>query len=221
MILLFDLDGTVLTFDGNAPGPGRTSMGRASVALFGVDHTAGIRFAGGTDHGIARAVLERAGLPFEPANVDRFLDAYVEELARVLENRAYRPVGDVASAVSACAARGACVGLATGNLRRGAQLKLASAGLEGVFDLDRGGYGCDHELRAEVVRAGIRRCGGGADVIVIGDTRQDVEAARAVSARCVGVAVNQASRDELAAAGADAIVDACDDTLVEAIFTLR
>ena len=224
MILLFDLDGTVITFDGTAPGPGRTAMGRASRALFGVDHTEGVRFAGGTDRAIARTLLERAGREITGENVDAILEAYVKELVEVLRDRKYRAVGDVASAVAACTARGASVGVATGNLRRGAQIKLHSAGLAEVFDLDRGGYGCDHELRAEVVRAGIRRGGGGAsggDVIVIGDTKEDVGAARAVGARCVGVAVNAATREELVSAGADAIVDACGDALVDAIFTLR
>jgi phosphoglycolate phosphatase len=221
VILLFDLDGTVITFDGGNKGPGRTAMGRASSALFGSDHTEGVRFAGGTDRAIARTLLDRAGVEVNEESIQRLLDTYVDHLIEVLRDRNYRAVGDVASAVSACAARGACVGVATGNIRRGAQIKLASAGLGEVFDLSRGGYGCDHELRAEVVRAGIRRCGGGDDVIVIGDTKQDVEAARAVGARCVGVAVNQATRDELSDAGADAIVEACGDALVEAIFTLR
>jgi phosphoglycolate phosphatase len=221
VILLFDLDGTVITFDGNAPGPGRTAMGRASQLLFGADHTVGVRFAGGTDKGIARAILERAQVGVSAENVDRILDTYVDELVQVLRERSYRAVGDVASAVRACSTRGAVVGVATGNTRRGAGIKLASAGLGDVFNLDYGGYGCDHELRAEVVRAGIRRCGGGDNVIVIGDTQQDVDAARAVGAKCVGVAVNQSTRDELTAAGADAIVSACGDELVEAIFTLR
>ena len=221
MILLFDLDGTVITFDGAAKGPGRTAMGRASTKLFGSDHTEGVRFAGGTDRAIARLLLERAGHDVNEENIERLLDTYVHALVEVLRDRSYRAVGDVAAAVEQCTARGACVGVATGNIRRGAAIKLASAGLSHVFDLERGGYGCDHELRAEVVRAGIRRCGGGDDVIVIGDTKQDVDAARAVGARCVGVAANASTRDELTAAGADALVDACGDALVDAIFTLR
>lgn len=221
MIVLFDLDGTVLTYeDRGAPGPGRTSMGRASRDLFGEDHTVGVRFAGGTDRAIARALLQGAGLPFEEERVEALLDKYLEHLTIELARRPYLPVGDVAGAVAACTARGATVGLATGNVRRGAAIKLRSAGLGAVFDLDRGGYGCDHELRHLVVQKAIDRCGGGRPVIVIGDTRQDVEAARAVSAKVVGVAVNAPTRQELEEAGADAIVDACGPTLVEAVFSV-
>jgi phosphoglycolate phosphatase-like HAD superfamily hydrolase len=54
-------------------------------------------------------------------------------------------------------------------------------------------------------------------VVVVGDTKHDVEAGRAVNARVVGVAASQAAREELVAAGADAIVDACDDALLREV----
>ncbi len=219
-VVLFDLDGTVLTFGDSPPGPGSTAMGRASRTLFGEDHTGGLRFAGGTDRAIARTLLERANRAVDEPSIQRLLDTYVEHLADVLQHRRYTPVGDVPAAVLACEARGACVGLATGNTRRGAQIKLASAGLGHVFSLDRGGYGCDHEVRAEVVRKAIERCGGGGPVVVVGDTKQDVDAARAVGAHVVGVAVNEPTRHELLDSGADAIVDACGHELVEAIFSV-
>jgi HAD superfamily hydrolase (TIGR01549 family) len=219
MIVLFDIDGTLLTFDDAPPGPGRTAMGRASRDLYGEDLTTGIRFAGGTDRAIARVMLERAGMVFSDAAATALLDRYVEHLEDELERRKYRPIGDVARAVEACVARGACVGLATGNTRKGAALKLASAGLGDLFVLDRGGYGCDHELRPEVVRIAVERCGGDTEVVVVGDTEHDVSAARACLARVVGLATNAACREELERAGADAIVSACDDALVEAIFS--
>jgi HAD superfamily hydrolase (TIGR01549 family) len=220
LIVLFDLDGTVITFDDTPPGPGRTAMARASRELYGRDLTEGVRFAGGTDFAIARVMLERAGAPHSQEAVDALLDRYVLHLEDELTRRKYRAVGDVARAVAECTARGACVGIATGNTRKGAALKLKSAGLEGVFVLDRGGYGCDHELRPEVVRKAIERCGGGDDVVVVGDTEHDVSAARAVGARAIGVAVNEPTRRELEKAGADAIVPACDDALVAAIFSV-
>jgi phosphoglycolate phosphatase-like HAD superfamily hydrolase len=218
VLVLFDLDGTVLTYDGGQPGPGRTSMGRASRDLYGDDFTVGVRFAGGTDRAIARALLDRAGLPFEESSVQALIDRYLEHLTVVLADRPYKPVGDVAGAVSACTARGARVGIATGNVRRGAAIKLASAGLGEVFDYERGGYGCDHEVRHAVVQKAIERCGSSESIVVIGDTRQDVEAARHVGAKVVGVAVNDETRTELAEAGADAIVSACGEALVDAIF---
>ena len=219
-LILFDLDGTVLTFEGPPPGPGRTALERAVTKLFGVARGAdGVRLAGGTNRALARALLRRMQADESDASVDALLDAYLIELEDVLRTRRYRPVGDVAKAVADCRERGAVVGIATGNVRRGALLKLGSAGLLDVLDMERGGYGCDAEPRPDVLRAALRRCANGpCEVVVVGDTEKDVLAARAIGARVVGVAISQASHDELRAAGADAIVDTCGRELVQAIF---
>jgi phosphoglycolate phosphatase-like HAD superfamily hydrolase len=52
---------------------------------------------------------------------------------------------------------------------------------------------------------------------VVGDTDRDVEAGRALGARVVGVATSESARRELEAAGADAIVAACGEALVDAV----
>jgi phosphoglycolate phosphatase len=223
-VVLFDLDGTVLTFEGPSPGPGRTSLDRAMRDLYAVEGASrGVRVAGGTDRALARALIERLGVADDEA-IERVIASYLEHLAVVLKTRRYRPVGDVAGAVATLRARGARVGVATGNVRAGARLKLASAGLASTFDLSMGGFGCDAEPRAEIVRIAAERCGAEpADgacaprIVVVGDTEQDVRAARAVGARIVGVAMSAAAHRELAAAGADAIVRTCGDELVNAI----
>jgi phosphoglycolate phosphatase len=152
--------------------------------------------------------------------IDRVLSSYVVHLEAILRTRRYRPIGEVRRAVQALRAHAAVVGVATGNLRAGARLKLASAGLESAFELERGAFGCDAEPRAEIVRLAAERCGAGhagrVVVVVVGDTEHDVFAGRAIGARVVGVAKDESSRAELRAAGADAIVDACGDELVRA-----
>jgi phosphoglycolate phosphatase-like HAD superfamily hydrolase len=218
-VVLFDLDGTVLSFEGPPPGPGRMALEREMLELYACERaTDGIRVAGGTDRALARSMLMRAGMSDDDAAIARVLCAYVAHLEVILRTRQYRPIGEVASAVEALRARGAIVGAATGNLREGARLKLASAGLAATFDLSFGAYGDDAERRADIVRLAAERCGAtaGAKLIVVGDTRYDVEAGRAAGARVVGVATNDAARAELEAAGADAIVPACGDELVQA-----
>jgi phosphoglycolate phosphatase len=224
-IVLFDLDGTVLTPIGAGPGPGRTAIDRAVHELFGVaGATTGVRLSGNTDRGIARALLVKLGV--EPARhdaeIDRILEAYVRHFEEVLKTRKYRPLGDVAGATKVLSERGACVGLATGNVRHGARMKLTSAGVVDCFDLDKGGYGCDAEHRPDVLRVAVERCGGanGAGVVVVGDTLHDISAARAIGAKVVGVAMNEASREELHAHGADVVVDDCGAAVVEAITCL-
>jgi phosphoglycolate phosphatase-like HAD superfamily hydrolase len=222
-VVLFDLDGTVLTFEGAPPGPGRTALELAMHELFGSEHsTAGLRVAGGTDRALARAMLLRAGLKDDDDRIARVLSCYVAHLEYVLRMRRYRPIGAIARVVAALRGRGAVVGIATGNVRGGARLKLASAGLGPAFDLTLGAFGCDAEPRAEIVRLAAERCRAratAAPVVVVGDTEHDVHAARAVGARVIGVATDAESRAELEAAGADAIVDGCDDDLLRAVLT--
>jgi phosphoglycolate phosphatase len=219
-VVLFDLDGTVLTFEGPSPGPGRTALERAMRDLHAVEGaTEGIRVAGGTDRALARAMLRRAHAADDDRAIDRVLSSYVAHLEAILRTRRYRPIGEVTRAVEALRAHAAVVGVATGNLRAGARLKLASAGLDGAFELKQGAFGCDAEPRAEIVRLAAERCGVGSTrhvLVVVGDTEQDVLAGRAVGARVVGVATDESSRAELRAAGADAIVDTCGDELVRA-----
>jgi len=221
-LVLFDLDGTVLTFQGDPPGPGRTSMNRMMRELYGLESAStGVPFAGSTDKTIMRALFEKANLVLDDASFDRALAAYLRCLQDEMTRRPYVAIGDVKATVEECARRGARVGIATGNVREGAAIKLASAGLADVFDLDRGGYGCDAEPRADIVRRAIARCSNedsSVEVIVVGDTRHDVAAGRAVGARVVGVANTAESRRELEEAGADAIVDTCGPSLVERLF---
>ena len=210
----------MLTFEGGPPGPGRAALDRAMADLHARERaTAGLRVAGGTDRALARAMLQRQGLPDDDDAIDRVLARYLQHLEASLTTRRYLPVGDVAGAVVALRARGSVVGVATGNMRRGAQLKLTSAGLAASFDLALGGYGCDAEPRAAIVRIAAERCAaargasGAQAIVVVGDTVHDVRAGRAVGARVVGVAMDDEARAELEEAGADAIVAACGDDL--------
>ncbi len=96
-------------------------------------------------------------------------------------------------------ARRARLGLATGNIRVGAEAKLAAAGLAGRFGL--GGYGCDSPIRAELVARAIERGrarGEVHEVVVVGDTIHDIAAARACNATVCAVATGWDPADALA-----------------------
>lgn len=54
------------------------------------------------------------------------------------------------------------------------------------------------------------------DVIVIGDTANDVRCAHAIGARCLAVCTGSGKREELEQAGADKIVETLED---ESVFT--
>jgi phosphoglycolate phosphatase len=113
--------------------------------------------------------------------------------------------------------------LLTGNFLETARLKLDAAGLSRWFAWEYGAFGSDHEQRAELVPIALERvAAAGAfdrrDVVVIGDTPNDIACARAAGVRVVAVATG--SFDQAALAEADAVLPNLNDldALETAIF---
>jgi phosphoglycolate phosphatase-like HAD superfamily hydrolase len=168
-----------------------------------------MRFHGMTDRAIVRRGLERSDLPCDEPIIDDLCAAYLGALAdEVPRSPAFRLYPGVVDLLEALADRaGIAVGLGTGNLREGARLKLEHARLYHHFRF--GGFGCDHEDRATLIRIGATRgaaqLGAGLEacrVVVIGDTPSDVAAASAIGAESVTVATSGFATDALLAAGA-------------------
>jgi phosphoglycolate phosphatase-like HAD superfamily hydrolase len=206
VIHLFDIDGTLL--DGR--GAGRRAMEAGFVRTIGdASALAELRFDGMTDRAIVRAGLRGAGARDDDDAIESVLAAYLDalgpELARTEGVRLHAGAREL---VEQLVGRGdVAVGLGTGNLERGAALKLGAVGLWERFAF--GGYGSDHEDRAELLRIGAvrgaARLGRPLDacrVIVIGDTPKDIAAAAAIGAQCLAVATSFYSVEALAEAGA-------------------
>jgi phosphoglycolate phosphatase-like HAD superfamily hydrolase len=206
-VLLFDIDGTLIT----TGGVGRRALERAFGAMHGRPEACSlVRFDGMTDRAITRLGLQAIGIDASDAAIDALLAVYVAELAAELlvtgpdDYRVHRGVHDAIAAVSR---PGIALGLGTGNIEQGARLKLEHVGLYHHFTF--GGFGSDHELRVEVIRRGAER---GAlslgraisecRVVVIGDTPKDIDAARGIGAESVGVGTGSFSAAQLLAHGA-------------------
>ena len=206
-IYLFDIDNTLL----NSGGAGGRAMNRAFRDLFGIGNGFdGVEFSGRTDSAILRNGLLLHHLPDGdfPALLARFKASYVRHLVRTLtETRGHVLPGVPALLRTLTETEGVRLGLATGNFRRSAMMKLEYCGIRPFFR--SGGFGEDSELRSEVVALAIRRLGGRPrgrnPVYVVGDTPIDVEAAKANGAIAVAVTTGTSSAEELARAGADAI----------------
>lgn len=182
-----------------------------------------VEFAGRTDLQIARDLLRAAGND-APTDVDvaALIDAYLEALERGVERQPYRTAGRVSDGIDALRAAGAVIGLGTGNVRRGARIKLVSAGLMDRFDLELGGFGDDADTRDALLRVGARRCDpeGKLPVVVVGDTPHDIRAAKAIGARCIGVSTGPYPLAALQPFGADLLVESLDGDLASLVATL-
>ena len=217
--LLFDLDGTLT----RSAGAGSRALGRALHARQqAVDELRKMRLDGMTDRGIARALLAAEGdhsVPVEEraravaeADIDAVLERYLEALGAECGAKAYSALPGVAALIERLVTRAdVLLGLCTGNVARGAELKLTSAGLWGRFRF--GGYGSDAEPRAEIVRTAWRRAQelGATEALVIGDTPRDVLAAHDAGLRACGVATGRFPVHDLAENGADAVLESFAD----------
>jgi len=140
----------------------------------------GISFAGGTDGGVAARVAPGR----DPSPVWK---RYLELLdAMAAEHGGLAPLPGVTPLLDALALRGAPLGLLTGNLRGGAEIKLRHTGLAGRFDFARSGFAEDGAPRVSIAEAARRRCGDG-PVVVVGDTAADIACARHIGARVLCV----------------------------------
>ncbi len=109
------------------------------------------------------------------------------------------------------------IGLVTGNVRRGAHLKLESAAIPPeLFPI--GAFGSDHEERNELPGVAIKRArthygfdGAPDRAVIIGDTPRDVECGKVHGARTVAVATGKVSLERLRDADPDVLLESLED----------
>jgi phosphoglycolate phosphatase-like HAD superfamily hydrolase len=208
-LLLFDIDGTLLA----SGGAGLRAMEVAAAEMFGDGDLNGIEIAGRTDSLIARHVLARHRLEPTPERIAAYLDCYVRHLARLLPTLDGRLLPGVVELLDVLKARADMVlALLTGNLVRGAELKLTHYGVWHYFEF--GAYADDHHDRNElgpVARRRAREMHGlefpPERIFILGDTPHDVACAKAIGARAVAVATGKHTRADLAAHGPEFLFD--------------
>ncbi|MQA89635.1 MAG: HAD hydrolase-like protein [Gemmatimonas sp.] len=226
-LVLFDVDGTILSSRGAAPRAFRRAL-RETFATDGPED--GYSFAGRTDPQIARDLLRLAGI--EDGQIDHGLDSFWDRYASLLaaEFRAvdatlYPGVRQLLDRVDSVPNE-AVLGLLTGNVRAGAELKLTSAGIE--FDRFRvGAFGSDHHDRCELPAIAVARAKAtfgrtfeGKSVVIVGDTPFDISCGEHLGVRTIAVATGTYPLDQLANCNPDHLFpDLSDtDTVCEAIF---
>ncbi len=220
-LLLFDIDGTLLA----TGGAGERALVAAILEEFGdPDGMREIEIAGRTDSLIARQVLRRYGRAETPEEIARFLDLYLSHLTRLLPLTEGRLLPGIVPLLAALQQRDdILLGLLTGNLARGAELKLTQYGIWSVFSF--GAYADDHHDRNELGRFACARLleKHGLEIpperiYVIGDTQHDIACGKAFGAKTIAVATGRSSVQELAAFAPDYVFEDLSD--VEAVLAV-
>ncbi|MGE0607639.1 MAG: HAD family hydrolase [Pirellulales bacterium] len=209
LVCLFDIDGTLL----HSSGAGRLAMDEALADLFGV--TSPIQqdsISGRTDRSIATDQFRKHGIADTQENFDRFIDAYIGRLPDSMRKNNGTLCPGIDRLVAALLERpDTALGLLTGNVQRGARIKLGHCGIDQHFAF--GAYGDVHRDRDDVAREAFghvqSRFGDKArpdDIWVLGDTPWDVRCAKAVGVRSIAVATGIFSMEQLAAEQPDLLV---------------
>ena len=210
-LVLFDIDGTLI-HTGRA---GVRAFGRAFATEFNIpDGTEQLKFSGRTDTGIAREFFLQNQIEPSRENFRRFFDCYVFWLDHLLTQTrggVFPGVWEFIHQLHALS-RPPAIGLLTGNIRLGAEIKLRRFELWEIFQT--GAFADDDEDRNQI--AAIAKLRGsrllneilpGDQILVIGDTPLDVRCAQHIGAKTLAVATGGAKWEELKPAHPDWLVE--------------
>jgi phosphoglycolate phosphatase len=206
-LILFDIDGTLLTTDG----AGRAALRAAGTDVFGIEEDLkGVAISGNTDVAIVHEILNKNGIPDSETNVNRYLGAYLAHLKQRLVQQPGEVLPGVGALLDASAQDGCIVGLLTGNLKRGAQLKLGTHNLWDRFSV--GAFADDNRDRNMLgpiakKRAEAKFQTAFDELFIVGDTPRDIACGQAANATVLAVATGRYSRENLTAHKPDYLFD--------------
>jgi phosphoglycolate phosphatase len=202
-LVLFDIDGTLIRTGGAGVKAFAMTFASEFNAVDGFDQ---MQFAGRTDTGLVREFFNLHQIEPTPENFARFFERYVFWLAQLLpecQTAVCPGVWDFLHGLQRLT-QPPLIGLLTGNIRLGAEIKLRHLNLWNVFQT--GAFADDHEDRDRIAavarQRGSRILGSdlrGDEVVVVGDTPHDIRCGRAIGARVLAVATGGSKLEELKA----------------------
>ena len=206
-LVLFDIDGT-LVHTGHA---GTKAFAKTFATEFNLHHgSEKMKFAGRTDFSLVREFFKIHGLDESPAHFRQFFARYVFWLDDILAHSVGHACPGVFEFIRDLQElpQPPLLGLLTGNIRLGAEIKLRHFGLWEKFTM--GGFANDHEDRNHIAVAALERARRVLDpnlqpqeIVVIGDTPFDVKCGKFIGAKTLAVATGGAKLEDLKPCGAD------------------
>lgn len=206
--MLWDIDHTLI----ETRGVGRAIYDRAFPAATGQPLAKLATIAGKTELDIMAESLKVNGLEVTDRAIQKLADALIRGYEDARENLATtgRALPGALETLERFAAdRTIHQAILTGNLRDVARIKLEVFDLASLLDFDSSAFGDDHAERSALVQIARQRAeartGARFDneqIVLIGDTPNDVKAGLSAGVRVVGVATGKTSEAELRHAGA-------------------
>ena len=199
-LILWDIDGTLIV-SGRA---GIFALAKAFHKIHGHEPDfSTLDVSGRTDKWIAAQVLKQQGIAVTPGNIHAYLEAYLECLLTELQTRSGRVLPGIFELLEKLRADPEVAqGLLTGNLQRGAQIKLEHFKVWHYFAF--GAFGDDSPVRNELGPHAVRRASekhsvefASENIFVIGDTPHDIECGKAIGAKTIAVATGNFSFADL------------------------
>ncbi|HEY1170640.1 MAG TPA: HAD family hydrolase [Verrucomicrobiae bacterium] len=200
-LVLFDIDGTLI----RTRGIGGRSFGATFRSVFAQEHKPeDVNFAGRTDLSLLREFFKHYNITYSQENLDLFTDTYVFWLEHLMHEFGGHVCTGVKELIADLKAlpQEPIMGLLTGNLRIGAEIKLRHHGLWDHFEF--GVFSDDHEDRNQLAAIAQQRAGQmigrplkGEEVLVIGDTPKDIDCARHIGAKILAVATGGHTMEDL------------------------
>jgi len=214
-LLLWDIDGTLLS----AKGAGRAALCESLANSFGISSDlAHIDMYGRTDRWIFRQMLQHFQLDLTYSNFERLEDNYMHALPKHLESKGIGLLPGVMEIINQGLERqDVTQGLLTGNLRRGAKIKLGASGL--WEKLSFGAFADDSENRNDLPPHALRRATERTGhafaperVWIIGDTPHDITCGQHNGLSTLAVATGKHSSAQLAAEKPTALLENLSDS---------
>jgi phosphoglycolate phosphatase-like HAD superfamily hydrolase len=209
-VVLLDIDGTLLSTAITEEGEGRRYVETIRDVVGKEPYVVPSRFAGMVDPQICKILLSEMGLSND--EVEYFLPKVLTRMGEVygkMEKKVALNTGVTGLLAILATSPRHVTGVLTGNLRAVAEQKLTCTGILAYFSE----LFCadDYFDRASLVENAVRTCvrkyglKSTKDVVIVGDTPRDIEAANASHATSVGIASGVYNRTQLIEAGATCV----------------
>lgn len=205
ILFLFDIDLTLIS----TGGAGLEALKKAFFYTYNIkDATDGINPQGKIDTNIFKEIfLKKIKKKPTKKEIKLISDKYLDLLQKeILNSTNYKILDGVKEFLDWAVKEKISSGLATGNLEKGARIKLSRADLNKYFPV--GGFGSDANQRDKIVKIAIKRAEKYYNskfnkIFLFGDTTYDIISAKNNSIIAVGILTGSQKKEDLFSCDAD------------------